>query len=301
MFITLQAHQYDDNADLMQQMFRLRKRVFADELGWAVPVIGDIERDQYDYLDPVYLIWCSDDRKRLYASLRLMPTTGPTLLHDVFRKTFPGDVDLRAPNIWEATRMCCDRGAIEEDHPDIDPMRAMSLMVCMICEVAVRHGIDTVISNYEPHVARIYRKAGAVFEEIGRADGYGKRPVCCGVFEATPAVLAAMYEKLGLESSLMAPVKRPKVRTPIEVAERRIEVERAQVRGLIETASVNAPVRRPRLPDSIMRLLETSAPEDALDGVSNKGLRDGPTVERAPDRLLSRPGKVHETAEVRGS
>lgn len=202
MFTTIETHQHADNRHLLDAMFRLRKRVFADELEWDVAVDGAWERDRYDDHNPVYLVWCSDDRRRLYASLRLMPTTGPTLLHDVFRRTFGGKVDLSAPGVWEATRMCVDAEAMRRDLPEIDPVRAMAVMVALICEVAVDKGIHTVVSNYEPHVARIYRRAGAVFDEIGRADGYGSRPVCCGLFEASPRVLKGMYAKLGVAAPL---------------------------------------------------------------------------------------------------
>ena len=204
MFITIEPHQFSANQKLLDAMFRLRKRVFFDELGWDVPIKGDRERDRYDDHRPVYLIWCSDDRRTLYASLRLMPTTGPTLLHDVFSRTFGNDVDLSAPGIWEATRMCVDVEALRLDHPEIDLMRAMSLMVALICEVAVDKGIHTVVSNYEPQIARVYKRAGAKFDEIGRADGYGKHPVCCGLFEASECVLQQIYTKLRLSKPLLS-------------------------------------------------------------------------------------------------
>ena len=98
MFILVQAHQYTRYKPLMDQAFRLRKRVFHDQLGWAVTIDGDCERDEYDALRPAYLMWCNDRADRLYGTLRLMPTTGPTLLYDVFRNTFAG-ANLIAPGI----------------------------------------------------------------------------------------------------------------------------------------------------------------------------------------------------------
>jgi acyl homoserine lactone synthase len=183
-------------------MFRLRKHVFADQLNWDVPVVGDEERDFYDGLSPVYLVWCDDAGKKLYGSLRLMPTTGPTLLHDVFRRTFPTDVDLSAPGIWEGTRMCVDEAAIKSDFPDIDAGRAFCLLLLALCECAMAHGIHTMISNYEPHLKRIYKRAGAEVDELGRADGYGKYPVCCGAFEVSQDVLLKMRAALGVDLPL---------------------------------------------------------------------------------------------------
>lgn len=202
MFITIESHEYAKNAWLMDQMFRLRKKVFHDQLAWDVPVSGEYERDFYDDRRPVYLIWCDDSRQKLYGSLRLMPTTGPTLLHDVFRKTFPASVDLMAPGIWEGTRMCVDEEAVKADFPDIDAGRAFCLLLLALCECALAHGIHTMISNYEPHLKRIYKRAGAEVDELGRADGYGKYPVCCGAFDVSNDVLIKMRTALKVDLPL---------------------------------------------------------------------------------------------------
>lgn len=204
MFITVQAHEYDMYGALLDQMFRLRKSIFADQLHWDVTVVGDCERDQYDDLNPVYLVWCSESRETLYGCIRLMPTTGPTLLYDTFRATFPSSVDLVAPDIWEGTRMCVAEQSIERDYPGTDPSRAFCLMLLALCECALAHGIRTMISNYEPHLRRIYRRAGADVNELGRADGYGRHPVCCGAFEVSARVLDKMRRALHIDAPVFS-------------------------------------------------------------------------------------------------
>ena len=209
MFTLIQADQYEANTHLLDQMFRLRKRVFKDQLDWDVPVEGPYERDAYDALKPAYILWSNDERTILYGSIRLMPTTGPTLLYNVFRRTFPETCDLSAPGIWEGTRMCLDEDLLREDRPDLDPGRGFCLMLLALCEVAIAHGIHTMISNYEPHLARIYRKAGAELDQLGKADGYGRRPVCCGAFEVSPRILNQMRAKLEITRPLYErPIKR---------------------------------------------------------------------------------------------
>ena len=217
MFTIIQGHQYERHAELLDQMFRLRKRVFADQLGWDVPVQGEHEQDGYDRLKPAYLVWCDDDMTTLYGSARLMPTTHPTLLHDVFDRTMPKDAHLEAPGIWECTRLCVDEDAIKADGLDINARDAFRTMLVAICEVAVEYGIHTVASNYEPHVMRLYRSAGATIDEIGRAEGYGKRPVCCGLFETTDETLSDMREAVGIEGSLLT-LKRRRTVSPSKAA-----------------------------------------------------------------------------------
>lgn len=202
MFISLQAHDYSKHSDIIQKYYRLRKEVFCDQLQWDCKATGDEERDYYDTLGPVYLLWCSNDKTRLYGGMRLMPTTGPTLLYDVFRRTFPAAAELSAPGIWEGTRMCIHEDNLGQDHPDIEPGRAFGLMLLALCECALSHGIHTMISNYEPHLKRVYQRAGAVVDELGRSDGYGKRPVCCGSFEVSAAVHDHMRAAMGVDMPL---------------------------------------------------------------------------------------------------
>lgn len=202
MFITIQAQDYARHEGLLDQVFRLRKRVFHDELKWTVVAEGDYERDRYDDLGPAYIVWCDARKRTLYGVMRLLPTTGPTLLYDVFRRTFPHAAELSAPGIWEATRTCIDTETLARDHPEVDPARAFGLICLAACECALAHGIHTIVSNYEPHLKRVYRRAGVAMDELGQADGYGRRPVCCAAFEISPRVHSNMQAALGIRKPL---------------------------------------------------------------------------------------------------
>lgn len=221
MYLLIQAHEYGKHKALLGQSFKLRKRVFSDQLRWQVNVEGDVEKDLYDDLRPAYLVWCDDTGTQLYGTVRLLPTTGPTLLYDVFRDTFPHSTDLVAPSIWEGTRMCIDENALEVDFPEIRPDRAFCLLLLALCEVALESGIATLISNFEPHMRRIYLRSGAEFDELGRADGYGRKPVCCGAFEVSQRVLDTMRAKLGVTKPLYQRRVHPSPIRPIEGSQSR--------------------------------------------------------------------------------
>jgi acyl homoserine lactone synthase len=108
------AHKY---SELTDEMFKLRARIFRDRLGWDVQVVDGRERDQYDDAGPVYVIYADKEGREVKGCLRLLPTTGPTLLADIFSDTMPDAVHLSAPTIWECTRFCIDDSSQkEEDH-----------------------------------------------------------------------------------------------------------------------------------------------------------------------------------------
>jgi acyl-homoserine lactone synthase len=90
---------------LARAMFADRKRLFVDLLGWNVPVVeGCYEIDCYDNADATYLV-ALDDVGGHGGSLRLLPTTGPHILGDLFPELCEGGVP-RGTRIFEITRLC---------------------------------------------------------------------------------------------------------------------------------------------------------------------------------------------------
>lgn len=203
MFTLIEPHQIPENRQLMRTIFRLRKKVFHDRLNWDVPVSGDEERDSYDDLGAHYLVWCSEDRSRLYGTVRLMPTSGPTLLHDVFWATHGRNADLIADDIWEGTRMCLDDDLLARDFPGMAPGAGFSLLLLALCEAAQAQGISRLVSNFEPMMSRVYRRAGVSIRMHGTADGYGRRPVCCASFTVSDRVHRDMQQAVGVSEPLL--------------------------------------------------------------------------------------------------
>jgi len=202
MFLTIEPHEIKNYSSLLLQYFQLRKRVFFDELNWDVPVSGEIERDSYDDAAPTYLLWCNTDLTVVYGGLRLMRTTGPTLLHQVFHATHGRNPALIGEDIWEGTRMCLDEAALARDLPGTEGGRAFSLMFVALCEAALFLGIRTMVSNFEAAMSRIYRRAGLTWKLQGEADGYGRRPVFCAAFPVDGTVLADLRRRHGITANL---------------------------------------------------------------------------------------------------
>lgn len=88
---------------LVDQMHVLRARQFFDRRGWNVEVRGGRETDGFDLLDPIYILVASE-AGRLLASLRILPTSGPHMLADVFPEVMGGQDPIRSPSVWESSR-----------------------------------------------------------------------------------------------------------------------------------------------------------------------------------------------------
>ena len=88
----------------MKQAFRLRHRVFAEELNWKELASPDgLERDQFDHDDAVHHLCIVDEKVVGYE--RLLPITLPHLLSDVMPELCEGPPP-RGDHIYEWTRNC---------------------------------------------------------------------------------------------------------------------------------------------------------------------------------------------------
>jgi acyl homoserine lactone synthase len=193
------AHEY---SDLMDEMFRLRARVFRDRLGWDVQVADGKERDRYDDEGPVYLICADDESLKVKGSLRLLPTTGPTVLADIFSDTLPDAVHLSAPTIWECTRFCLEDDILSRGHRE-EAFIASVALIAALGEVAIRAGIEAIVGNFDSTMLRLYRRIGCEVEVLGSTRRYGK-PIYLGLFPVSEPILRKVRGKLKKAQSAVA-------------------------------------------------------------------------------------------------
>ena len=177
------AHQY---ATLLDKMFRLRARFFNDRLKCDVRIANGEEHDRYDDERPVYVIYTDDQRDEVKGSLRLLPTTGPTLAADVFSDTLPDAVHLSAPSVWECSRFCLDDKILASGIQGI--VFASRVLIAALGDVAVNAGIESIIGNFDASKLRLYRRIGCEVEVLGSTSRYGS-PVYLGLHPISEAIL----------------------------------------------------------------------------------------------------------------
>src|SRR4051812_19964745 len=98
-----------------------RYRVFVEKLGWELDTAKGEERDQFDRPDTVHVLALDDDDAPIGCA-RLLPTTAPYLLSDVFPQLLNGLAMPRSPQIWELSRFA----AVDFKHADNAPLGHMS-------------------------------------------------------------------------------------------------------------------------------------------------------------------------------
>jgi acyl homoserine lactone synthase len=207
MIVRVEGHNAHNYRNLIDKMHRLRAYIFRDRLGWDVHVVEGRERDKYDDEQPLYIIYTDDQQGEVRGSLRLLPTTGPTLLSECFADTLPDAAHLSAPTIWECTRFCIDDRLLDRGTSD-GLLFASAKMLVGLGEVAISKGIESIIGNLDASMLRLYRRIGCEIEILGSTSRYG-RLVYLGLFPVTELLLRRV--KRGLANARPAVARMEKM------------------------------------------------------------------------------------------
>nr|BAN09816.1 probable conjugation factor synthetase, TraI [Mesorhizobium loti NZP2037] len=98
---------YSAFADEPHEMHRLRYRVFKERLDWNVSTTRGFDIDSFDSLKPHYLV-LRDSAGRVGSGVRLLPSTGPTMLRDVLSRLLEERTAPEEPSVWESSRFALD-------------------------------------------------------------------------------------------------------------------------------------------------------------------------------------------------
>lgn len=175
----------------LEAMHRDRKKIFVDHLKWDVPVVdGQYEIDQFDTDEALYLVALAPDKQRHLGSVRLLPTTGPHLLSEVFPFLCAKGVPV-GDDIYEITRLCTAPAR------DIEPKLIRRQLATAMCEFGLLYGINkyTCVTHvqYLTHLLAV----GWECEPLGEPQQVGADVVGALSISITPATLQLFREKLG--------------------------------------------------------------------------------------------------------
>lgn len=201
------ADYYSSFVDAVTEMHRLGYRVFKERLDWDVQFSGDMEIDEYDTLHPAYLIQRARD-SRVQGCVRLLPSTGPTMLRDTFPVLLDGAPAPVGPTIWESSRFALD---LQSDTPKGTHGLATAtyeLFAGMI-EFGLSRQLTEIVTVTDARMERILRRAGWSLRRIGKPCALGSTLAVAGYLEVSIESLARVRATGGLQGPVLwAPVAR---------------------------------------------------------------------------------------------
>jgi len=186
--VTASNAQHYTNA--LHQMFQRRHDVFVKARGWSdLAHDGDIEKDQFDTDRAVYLLSIREDGV-VCGGLRLLPTTGPHLLSEVFPQ-FAVDGVPRGPHIYEMTRYF----TIRDRNEPLQMRRVAGELLCAMFEFGLAKNTKWITTLLDSFYLRRMRQNNWNEVALGPAMAYA---------EGTAIAIKFAVSKKNLESTRLA-------------------------------------------------------------------------------------------------
>ncbi len=89
--------------NVLADLYSYRYEVFIERLGWNLYSPNGIEKDEFDHEETFYVI-AKDDEQNIIGCARLLPTTSPYLLENVFPSLLNGLLPPKSEDVWELSR-----------------------------------------------------------------------------------------------------------------------------------------------------------------------------------------------------
>ncbi|AHI66447.1 acyl-homoserine-lactone synthase [Burkholderia thailandensis] len=144
-----------------------RYDVFVRRLGWTIAGRahdGHAEWDEFDGPSTIHVV-ALDDAREVCGYARLLPTTGPYLLRDVFPHLLGSSPAPQSPAVWEMSRFAASRRrrrATEREPLGMDFFPS-------VLTVAASLGATRVVGVMTLSIERLYRRSGIALHRLGSA------------------------------------------------------------------------------------------------------------------------------------
>lgn len=196
---------YQEFADELHEMHRLRYRVFKERLDWNVRTDGGYETDSFDALKPHYLV-LRGSGGRVDGCVRLLPTTGPTMLRDTFPVLLQGQPVPEDSDVWESSRFALDLPSSTPKGAGGIAVGTYELFAGMI-EFGLCCRLRRIVTVTDARMERILRRAGWPLERIGEPHTIGATRAVAGYLDVSSESLDTVRRNGGFSGPVLwAPV-----------------------------------------------------------------------------------------------
>ncbi len=184
--------------DALASMHRLRHRVFVERQKYDVPTYRNMEWDQFDTPAAVYLVW-RDEEGEARAVTRLIPTTLPYMIQELWADLVDGEALPSHDKVWEATRFGIDRGLSPDKRREV-----LGELVCGCLEFGLRNNIDEFLCVMPIQIINgAIRAAGVTVDVLGEPRKLGGLPVVSGRVHINRQALLSARRFYGIKNPVL--------------------------------------------------------------------------------------------------
>jgi len=192
----MQTHLIDQkgggDARLLDRIYQLRAEVFAAHLGWDVATLCRREIDDFDTPAAVYGAVSAEYGDELEGCFRLLPTTGPYMLKDVFPQLLHGHPAPQDVRIMESSRFAV-RPSVLKGRGIAGLNEVTAHLLILQIQYCLAHDIHTVVSVTDLRFERVLRSAGLGCDRYGPPLQVGVTKAVAGFMHPSPANLASVW------------------------------------------------------------------------------------------------------------
>jgi acyl homoserine lactone synthase len=166
---------------ILSQMHRLRHRVFREKLHWNVSGENGEEIDDYDALEPHYMVALENGEAT--ACWRLLPTQGPYMLRNTFSELLRGESLPERRDVWELSRFAVLSPA-QRYNGQIHLSDVAFEMFSRLIQFADDRGIRRYVTVVSTSVERLMKSNGITLNRFGDGEVSnvdGVRSVACWI------------------------------------------------------------------------------------------------------------------------
>lgn len=159
------ANGMKQNKRLYKNMFRFRHKIFFEKLGWQVNSDEGCEHDNYDKLNPIYIV-AKDENDNVEGCWRFLPTTGPYMLKDTFPQLLKGEPAPVDEKILEISRFAvCPSNSQSAKQASNNPITIAILRAGY--EYAIVNGYNKFVAVTSVAMERLLKKMGLTMTRFG--------------------------------------------------------------------------------------------------------------------------------------
>ncbi|MDN7183362.1 GNAT family N-acetyltransferase [Caballeronia sp. SEWSISQ10-4 2] len=165
-------------AEVAVALGQYRYDVFVKQLGWKLQTRDSCERDQYDRDDTMYVV-ARDHLGAICGCARLLPTTAPYLLQEIFPTLLSADMPPPvSTEVWELSRF-----AVSSSHGREASYRwAVQPLLTAAVQCAMTLGAHRIIGVTFLSMERLFRRIGVHAHRAGHSVLVdGKQVVACWI------------------------------------------------------------------------------------------------------------------------
>ncbi|OAF20194.1 acyl-homoserine-lactone synthase [Bradyrhizobium neotropicale] len=191
---------YEAFSCTLASMYKLRYRVFKERLDWSVITSADMEMDEFDLLCPAYLVQTSPDGS-VEGTVRLLPTTGPTMVRDTFPMLLAGLPAPLDPQVWESSRFAIDVPP-DQRKGEHGLAKATYELFAGMLEFGLARRLNSIVTVTDVRMERILKRAGWPLSRIAPPCTIGNTLALAGHLEVSADVL----QKVRAAGAISGPV-----------------------------------------------------------------------------------------------